>query len=84
MSIKPREVAKFLSGIAFHETLGHWWLGTFGSSMLPWNLGWFTFTEGMNYACMIVWPVVFLGLVWYAWFSHPRSEHLPVLDPFHL
>lgn len=67
MSATSREVAKFLSGIAFHETLGHWWLGIWGKDMLPWEFSWFTFTSEMNTACMVVWPVLFLSLAWYAW-----------------
>lgn len=67
MSATSREVAKFLSGIAFNETLGHWWLGVWGKDMLPWEFSWFTFTSEMNTGCMVVWPVLLFSLVWYAW-----------------
>ena len=67
MTTRTREIAKFLSGIAFHETLGHWWLGTWGKEMLPWKLSWFTFTTAMNNACMVVWAVMFVALVWFGW-----------------
>lgn len=69
MAGRAREIAKFASGVAAHETLGHWWLGTFGSQWLPIKLSWFTFTQEMNYAVMAAWPVVLAGLVYFAWFS---------------
>jgi hypothetical protein len=69
-----REVAKFLAGIACHETLGHLWLGTLGRDLLPLSFSLFTFTEDMNLVCMVVWPVILAGLVWYAWLWHPRAE----------
>jgi len=74
MKIRAREIAKFLSGIAFHETLGHWWLGIWGKDMLPWKFSWFTFTNDMNNVCMVVWPVVFIALVWCAWLRKPYAE----------
>lgn len=67
MSATSREFAKFLSGIAFNETLGHWWLGIWGKDMFPWEFPWFTFTNEMNTACIVVWPVLFFSLAWYAW-----------------
>lgn len=62
-----REIAKFLSGIAANETLGHWWLGIWGQSLLPMKLGWFEFTSRMNVWCMVAWPVVLVALVWMGW-----------------
>jgi hypothetical protein len=44
----PREIAKFLSGYAAAETIGHWWMGTCGADLLPMDLGWFTFTSSVN------------------------------------
>jgi hypothetical protein len=71
-----RELAKFASGIAFHETLGHWWLGTFGSWMLPWKIGSFTFTSELNMICMAAWPLIFGVLVYVGWFGGSRRESL--------
>jgi hypothetical protein len=69
MARHAREFAKFVSGIAAHETLGHWWLGTFGRDWLPLKLSWFTFTREMNVVAMAAWPVVLAALVYFAWFS---------------
>jgi hypothetical protein len=71
MQLRVREVAKLCSGIAFHETLGHWWLGIWGQHMLPWTFGWFTFTSTINTVAMVLWPIVFLALVWFAWLRVP-------------
>lgn len=76
MSARSREFSKFLSGIAFHETVGHWWLGIWGTSLLPWKTTWFTFTADMNTVAMIAWPIVFMVLVWYGW-GHERTAELP-------
>jgi hypothetical protein len=67
MSTSMREVAKFLSGIAANETLGHWWLGIWGKHLLPMQLGWFAWTDTMNTFAMVFWPIVLVTLVWYAW-----------------
>ena len=72
-----RELAKFLAGIAFNESLGHLWLGTFGRDLLPLPLKLFTFTAGMNDVCMIAWPLVCAGLVWYGWMYHPAGSRAP-------
>ncbi len=74
MQLRAREVAKFLSGIAFHETLGHWWLGIWGQDMLPWKFSWFTFTSTINVFAMVIWPIVLVALVWFAWLRRPRSS----------
>jgi len=67
MSKYLREVAKFLSGIAATETLGHLWLGIWGKHMLPMELGLFTFTDTMNTVAMVFWPIALITLVWFAW-----------------
>lgn len=74
MASKWREIAKFLSGIAFHETLGHWWLGIWGRDLLPWEFETFTFTSDMNRICMALWPLVFSALVWWGWLSRPGDQ----------
>jgi hypothetical protein len=68
-----REIAKFLSGIAFNETLGHWWLGVWGRDLLPWDFGFSTFTDKMNHVCMAVWPLLLIGLVWVGWLKKPGA-----------
>lgn len=67
--MQPREIAKFASGIAAHESLGHWWLGTFGREYLPIKLSWMTLGENVNYVAMVAWPIVLAALVYYAWLS---------------
>jgi len=74
MKLPLREVAKFLSGIAFQEMLGHWWLGIWGQHMLPWKFGGFTFTSTLNTFAMVIWPIVFAALVWYGWMRKARTR----------
>lgn len=74
MHSRSREIAKFLSGIAFSETLGHWWLGIWGQHMLPWRFGSFTFTSTMNTFSMVAWPIVLIVLIWFAWFRRPVAR----------
>jgi hypothetical protein len=74
MQLRTREVAKFLSGIAFHETLGHWWLGIWGQHMLPWKFSSFTFTSTVNTVAMAIWPIVFIAPVWFAWLRKPGAS----------
>lgn len=73
MAGRAKEAAKFLSGVAAHETVGHWWLGVWGRHLLPRDLGWFTFTEQMNWFAMAGWPVVLAALVYYAWIRPSRA-----------
>ena len=68
MSSVTREIAKFLSGYAAAETLGHWWMGIWGRHLLPMDVGWFTFTTTFNTFAMIFWPVVLAALVYMGWF----------------
>ena len=68
MSSVTREIAKFLSGYAAAETLGHWWMGIWGRYLLPIDVGWFTFTPAFNTFAMIIWPLVLAALVYVGWF----------------
>jgi hypothetical protein len=68
MSSVTREIAKALSGYAGAETIGHWWMGTWGRHLLPMDLGWFTFTPALNTFAMIAWPVVLAALIYVGWF----------------
>lgn len=74
MPSMPREIAKFLSGVAFSESIGHLWLGIWGQDMLPWRFSWFTFTSTTNSVAMILWPMALLGLVWFGWFRKHTVE----------
>ncbi|MFZ9882075.1 MAG: hypothetical protein ACO3QC_11805, partial [Phycisphaerales bacterium] len=56
------------AGIAADETVGHWWLGTFGKDMLPMNVGPLTVTAPVNVGFMVIWPMALAFLVWFAWF----------------
>jgi hypothetical protein len=69
---RSQHAAIFLAGIATQETIGHWWLGTFGRDMLPMRIGPWTVTEQANIAFMIGWPVILAFLAWYAWFRKER------------
>ncbi|MFZ9689481.1 MAG: hypothetical protein ACO3DS_06545 [Phycisphaerales bacterium] len=74
MQSRSRDVAKFLAGIAFSESVGHLWLGIWGQDMLPWSFGSFTFTSTMNAVAMVAWPAVLVALVWFAWFREPAPR----------
>jgi hypothetical protein len=69
-----RELAKVAAGFAASETLGHWWIGIWGAKLLPMDLGWFTFTREMNQIVMIVWPLVLLALIIYAWGTKAQEK----------
>ena len=78
MNSTSREVAKFLSGIAFSESIGHLWLGIWGQDMLPWQFSWFTFTSTINNVAMVIWPIVLFALLWFAWLRQPTSRTAPL------
>lgn len=80
MSIRWREVAKFVAGYTFAETLGHWWLGVWGGEHLPWKIGSYVFTKDMNTVAMIAWPAACVALVWVGWLRKPsaRRDTAPV------
>lgn len=73
MTCRAKEFAKFYAGIAAHETLGHWWLGTWGRDLLPWRFGSFAFTPEYNMVLMAAWPAVLVLLVYYAWIRQPSA-----------
>ena len=73
---KGRMAAMFLAGVAANETVGHWWLGTFGKDLLPVKVGPWSIGAEANSVLMIAWPLVLVALAWYAWF---RKEHVPAL-----
>ena len=76
MRRSSRDIVLVLVGIVANETLGHWWLGTFGKELLPMKFGPWNITTDVNVGFMIAWPIALAVLVWYAWF---RKERLPAL-----
>ncbi len=77
MSNRAGEIAKFCSGIAAHETVGHWWLGLWGRDLLPFRFAGITFTAEYNMIFMALWPAVLAVLVYYAWCRKPASACAP-------
>lgn len=69
MSGTGREIAKFCSGVAAMQAITHWVLGFSGE--LPITLAGITYTTGVNMAAMVVWPLITVALVCYAW----RGKH---------
>lgn len=72
--MKARFGAMFLAGIAADETIGHWWLGTFGRDMLPMQVGALTVTSTLNTAMMVIWPALLVLSIWFAWFRKGRPS----------
>jgi hypothetical protein len=72
MSGTGREIAKFFAGFAANETIGHWWIGIWGSSLLPLKIGGITFTSTFNLVCMVFWPIALALLVYVGWFRKPH------------
>jgi len=68
-----RDIAKVLTGLALHETLGHWWLGIWGGHLLPLKIMGIEFTQTFNTYCMIAWPIVLMVLVYFAWLRQERT-----------
>lgn len=65
MPSSGKEVAKFFSGVAAMQVLIHWAFGL--SDVLPLTLLGITYTPALNTAAMIVWPILTVLLVYYAW-----------------
>lgn len=74
MSSRAREFAKFFAGVAAQETIGHWWLGLWGRDLLPMKFAWFTFTPMLNTFAMVLWPLLLVALVYYAWLCRDRTR----------
>lgn len=62
-----REVAKFFSGVATHEAVSHAVLS--GSGLLPLKVFGVTVTPGYNAGIIIMWGIISIALVYYAWFK---------------
>jgi hypothetical protein len=67
MAMSARDVAKVLTGVTVHETIGHWWLGLFGAKYLPLKLGGFEFTQEINWGAMAFWPAMVALCVYFGW-----------------
>jgi len=74
MKTLGRDIAKVAAGFAANETIGHWWVGLWGQNLLPMDIGWFTFTKEMNEIAMIIWPIVLVALIIYAWGTKTRER----------
>ncbi|MFA5999183.1 MAG: hypothetical protein WC747_04160 [Candidatus Babeliales bacterium] len=62
-----KELAKFLSGFLAHDVISHIFLA--GSGLLPLRMFGIIVTPEYNAAVIIVWSVVTVALVYYAWFK---------------
>lgn len=62
-----KEIAKMASGFTVHEVLSHVLLS--GSGLLPLTIFGITVTPGYNSAIIVMWTIVTIALVYYAWFK---------------
>lgn len=62
---RKKEFAKFLSGFAAHEAIGHSVLS--GTGLLPRTVLGITVTPAYNSVLIIAWWVILIALVYYAW-----------------
>ncbi|HSW75437.1 MAG TPA: hypothetical protein VLG50_00170 [Candidatus Saccharimonadales bacterium] len=62
-----KDLAKFLSGFLVHDILTHLFLA--GSGFLPFQILGINFTPEFNTIMIIIWSIVTVGLVYYAWFA---------------
>lgn len=60
-----KEFAKLASGFAAHEALSHTLLS--GSGLLPLTVFGITVTPAYNSAIILMWWIVTMALIWYAW-----------------
>ena len=67
MTNTARDIAKFFAGVATSETLAHWWLGFWGSDLLPIQIGGFTFSSDWNMGVMVLWPIVLAAAIYFGW-----------------
>jgi hypothetical protein len=81
MTIRTKEFAKFLAGVAATETFGHWWMGIWGGELLPMKLRWFTFTPELNWFATPFWPVGLGMLIYLAWLRRPTAADTASLAP---
>lgn len=67
--ISRKDAAKFFAGFVLHEIISHVFLGV--SGILPYKLEklGYTLTPEINRFIVIGWGVVFVALVYYAWFK---------------
>lgn len=79
MKLSARDILILVTGIAAHESIGHWWLGIWGREMLPIKLGRITFTAEWNTFAMIAWPIALVPLVYFGWWR--RAPARPGASP---
>jgi hypothetical protein len=68
-----KEVAKFFSGVGAMQWVFHWALGFSGE--LPLTLFGITYTSALNTTAMVIWPIVTLLLLYYAWGRRSAEYH---------
>ena len=64
---RRKEIAKFVSGFAAHEAIGHTVLS--GTGLLPLTMFGITVTPGYNSVIILAWWIILIALVYYAWFK---------------
>lgn len=71
MKIRKQDVATLIAGVALDQTLVHWSFGL--GDMVPLQFPFYTLTPAINTAAMVVWPLLAVLLIYYAWFRQsPR------------
>lgn len=59
-----KEIAKFFSGVAANQVLTH---GAFAAGGVEFTLFGIDYTRGLNTVAAIVWGVLLVLLIYYAW-----------------
>lgn len=62
--MKGKEIAKFVSGIAANQVVTH---GAFAAGGVEFMLFGINYTRGLNTLAAVVWGLIFVLLVYYAW-----------------
>lgn len=65
MEDRKKGIAKFFAGFSANQIMVHWGLGL--ADKLPLDFGFVTLTENVNTIGMILWPVIFMLLVYWGW-----------------
>lgn len=61
---RKKEIAKFFAGVAANQVLTH---GAFAVTGLQFTLFGIAYTTGLNAVAVVVWAIVLVLLVYYAW-----------------
>lgn len=62
--MKLKEIAKFFSGLAANQALNHGAMAVAGTQFTMFGI---TYSPGMNTTAAVIWAVVLILLVYYAW-----------------